>query len=353
MIASNAQKEELPGFNSNIMNVAYFCSDLFAEPCAVSIASLFENNKEFDEIEVFIIHDKISTGNQNRINIIAETYNRQIFFIPMPEPEEYFKDKKFSIATLGHTFGRMIIGNLLPDDVTRVICLDSDTLILDSLYKLWNIDLKNCYIAGVEGAPGVEIMKKTLHIEPGTLYCNAGLFLMDLVAIRHDKIEIKYQEYIKKTFNSGKLLGFYEEEVINKCTYPKILKLPPEYNLQTISIVMDYDSFIKFRGAINYYTKEEMEKAIEHPVVVHAINTFYVQKRIWEKDSDSPYASEYTYYRSKTPWEGMPQIESNRSAKQMLMKKIWHIMPKKVAFWTAALVRNKIRPFLSKQRDDE
>ena len=121
----------------------------------------------------------------------------------------------------------------------------------------------------------------------------------------------------------------------------------------TVNLVMDYDSFVKFRNPVNFYTREEMQEACDSPVIVHAINTFYVRKRIWEKNSDSPYADVYVEYRKKTPWKNTPQIVVHRSIKQTMMKQVWHIMPPKMAFAFAAWVRNVIRPMLSKKRDDE
>lgn len=122
----------------------------------------------------------------------------------------------------------MIVGKLLPETVKRVIY----------------------YVAGVDSAPGIKMMEKTLKIEPGTLYCNGGLFLMNLEAIRRDEIETRYVNYTKKVFDEGGALGAYEEEVINKCTYPRLLRLPPAYNLMTVNLVMGYQSFIRFRGAV-------------------------------------------------------------------------------------------------------
>ena len=44
----------------------------------------------------------------------------------------------FSIKNLGHTFAHMIVGQLLPEGIDRVLCIDSDMLILDNLYDLWS-----------------------------------------------------------------------------------------------------------------------------------------------------------------------------------------------------------------------
>ena len=90
-----------------------------------------------------------------------------------------------------------------------------------------------------------------------------------------------------------------------------------------------------------------------NPAIVHALNNFFVRKRYWEKDSDSPYADTYRKYRNLTPWMDLPLIEGNRSFKQRLIKSFWHWLPRSLAFWLASFVRNRIRPLLICKRDDE
>lgn len=340
-------------YQEDSLVAVYFSSNLFAEPCGVSIASLFENNKDFSSITVYIIEDKIDESNKRKIQDIAGAFGRTIITIPMPNPQKFFGDDRFTIARLGHTFGRMIIGQLLPKDVDRVLCIDSDILVLQSLRELWEMDMQDNYLAGVDTASGKAVMEKSLNIKPGTLYCNGGFFMVNLKAVRDDNLENKYKAYIQSVFDKGKRLAFYEEETMNKCAYPKVIRLDPEYNLMTVNLVMDYDSFMKFRNPVNYYSREEMEKACKNPIILHAINTFYIKKRIWEKNSDSPYADVYVEYRKKTPWNDETQITVERSLKQRFMKQIWHMMPRKIAFALAAWVRNEIRPRLNKKRDDE
>lgn len=338
--------------NKNLTAI-YFASDMFAEPCGVSLASLFESNRDFDTITVYIMEDKMSPCSRLRLEQIARNYGRTLHFLAMPDPGTYFGDPRFTPQTLGHTFGRMIVGSCLPHCVERVLCLDSDMLVLDSLLELWNTDMAGCYVAGVDSAPGEAMMKKTLHMEPGSLYCNGGLLMMDLAAVRRDGMEEKYRAYITRVFDEGGSLGAYEEEVINRCCDGHMLRLHPRYNLMTVNLVMEYDEFVRFRGAVNYYTRQEMDEAVKSPAVLHAINTFYIRKRYWEKDSDSPYADRYLHYRALTPWAQEPQICTKRSLKQRLMKDVWHWVPKKTAFFLAAFVRNEIRPRLTKKRDDE
>ena len=67
------------------MNVTYHSSDLFAPVLATSMASLFENNKSFDEIHVYIFENPLSDENKDKLNQLAGKYNRTLHFIPMPD----------------------------------------------------------------------------------------------------------------------------------------------------------------------------------------------------------------------------------------------------------------------------
>lgn len=335
------------------LKIAYIASDAFAEQCAVSIASLFDNNREFDSISVCVIEDRFSAESKERFLHLAERFGREVTFAAMPDPVEFFGDQNFSIQNVGHTFARLILGDLLPKEWKKVICLDSDMLVLGSLKELWSTDISAYYIAGVENGVGDKVMTRMLGVKPGTLYCNSGLGYVNLEAIRRDGIEKKYVEYMRSAFQNGRKISAYEEEVINKCCYPKVLKLDYKYNVMSINLVMDYDEFIKFRGAGHFYTPEEVEAAVKDPVIVHSANLFYTRKRMWEKDSDAPYTEEYFKYRRMTEWADDPVIMGNRTFKQRFMKEVWHLMPRKVAFWAASVVRNDVRPILTKQRDDE
>ena len=70
------------------MNVAYHSSNEFSPILGVSITSLFENNKDFEEINVFIIEKAINKINKEKLLKLAQSYGRNIYFIDMPEINE-------------------------------------------------------------------------------------------------------------------------------------------------------------------------------------------------------------------------------------------------------------------------
>ena len=70
------------------MNIVYYSSDLFSEMCGVAIQSLCENNKDADDINIYVVEDNISDENKKRLNNIVQHFSRKIFFIKKPEQKD-------------------------------------------------------------------------------------------------------------------------------------------------------------------------------------------------------------------------------------------------------------------------
>lgn len=335
------------------MNVVYCCSDLFSEVCAVSIASLYENNREVDRIDVYVIDDAISEKNKMRILEMAQSYGRSVTFIPLPDPSEFYHDPRFTIQSLGHTYARMILGDVLPEAVEKVISLDSDTMVLGKIDELWNVDMGEHPIAGVDDCMGKVALVKTQHLKADAVHCNAGMYVMDLNTWRKENWTNRFFEYIKSLFDKGYALGGYEEEVITKVLGERMMVLPPKFNLMTLEQVLTYKELLHFRQPLRYYSEAEIEEAKQHPIITHTTNFFYVRKRIFEENSDHPMRPQYEKYRALTPWKNEPPMTVHSTVKQRFQKNIWHWMPKSTAILLGRFVRNEIRPLLSKKRDDE
>ncbi|ODA39139.1 glycosyltransferase family 8 protein [Desulfosporosinus sp. BG] len=336
-------------YSANEINVVYCSSDLFSEVCAVAISSLFENNKHLAGINVFVIDDKISEKNKQRIYYMAARYKRNVTFIPLPDPWEFYHDERFTIKSLGHTYARMILGDIMPEYVERIISLDSDTMVLNKIDELWNTDMGNHPIAGVDDCMGKVALVKTQHLKADSVHCNAGMYLIDLSVWREEKWTEQFFEYIKNLFDKGISLGGYEEEVINKILSERMLVLHSRFNLMTLEQVLSYKELMRFREPINYYTEEEIDEAKKNPVITHTTNFFYIQKRIFEENSDHPMRKQYENYRALTPWKNDPPMTVNPTWKQFMMKKVWHMMPRAMSIRVANLVRNEVRPRLEKK----
>ncbi|MBQ9420466.1 MAG: hypothetical protein IJU30_01745, partial [Lachnospiraceae bacterium] len=56
------------------MNIVYNCDDSYAVHTAVSITSVFENNRREPKIRVFILGNRISDASKEKLSGIAARY---------------------------------------------------------------------------------------------------------------------------------------------------------------------------------------------------------------------------------------------------------------------------------------
>lgn len=321
------------------MNVFYFSSDLFANVAATSMVSLMENNKSFDYIHFYMIDDGIKEDTKKQIVDMVHNYNREIDFIPAPDPCELFCYPFKDRYQMGHSYVRMGIGSLLPRSIDRVLCLDSDTLILGNLSELWNMNMENNILAGVIDCINLKAYHKQFGLSGNEFYCNAGMFLVDLKKWRTCKIEEKIIDIIQK--RNGNIF-FFEQTLMNYCCRGKIAKLHPKYNTYTLFYAFDYKNLIRWRQPTFFYSKDETSEAIKAPVIVHLTRNFYMTSRPWVENCDHPLTDTYIEYKRKTPWTQLNK--DNRPISQIIKYKIWHCIPQWILCTLASIVYNEIRP---------
>lgn len=110
---------------------------------------------------------------------------------------------------------RAVYTKLFPE-LDRILSLDLDTIVMEDISDLWNIDMKNYCIAGVRDTP---------EFNASGLYINGGVLLQDLNNIRASKRD---EQMILK-INRVKR-DYAEQDLMNEVYRGKILELPSEYN---------------------------------------------------------------------------------------------------------------------------
>lgn len=327
---------------SKIMNVAYHSSDLFAPVLATSLASLFENNKSFDEIHVYIFEYPMNDENKCKLNALAAKYGRNLHYLPMPDIN---KTENLGLTEVKHegwffySYMKLYLDNLLPESVDRVLYLDSDILVVDDLTELWEMDLKGNVGAGVIDCLG-EKYYELLGLGENAYYCNSGMILQDLKAWRDKKIGDKVREYCKQ---NGGYVFFMEQTAFNAGTQGDILILHPKYNMYTMMELISYEELMKLRKVKRYYTKEEIAEAVTHPVIVHLTNTFLLANRAWYEGSKHPRIAEYQKYKALTPWKDEPDFPDKRKYKQKFIQFWVDHLPKSLVLSIASMLYNKNR----------
>lgn len=327
---------------ANILNIVYHSSDLFAPVLGTSMASVFENNKSMDEINIYVFENPLSDENKNRLTKLANNYGRKVFFLRMPDMN---KEQNMGLVSVGkkgwffNSYVKLYLDVYLPETVERVLYLDSDVLVVNDLTELINIDMEGHPAAAVTDCLG-EKYYSLLGLEKNTKYCNSGIILEDLKLWREKKVGDKVKDYIKK---NGGYVFFMEQTAFNGALQDDILILHPKYNTYTMMQILSYEEIKKLRKCDRFYTKEEIAEAVANPYILHLTNTFLLSNRTWYENSKHPEYSRYQHYKALTPWKDEPDFKDVRDWKQIVVQFGVDSLPRGMVLRVAEYLYNKRR----------
>lgn len=322
------------------MNVLYFCSDAFAKVAATTMTSLLENNKSFESITIYLVGDEVTETNKQFLrNIIEGKYGRKFIYIESPTPNECFEYDFKDKYQMGRTWMRLCMTRVIPESVDRVLCMDSDTLVLGDLSEMWNIDMGDNLLAGVADCVNVKAFKNHFMMEDGDIYCNAGMFLYNMEAWRKSGVEEKFKKIIQGL--NGNVF-FVEQTLLNSVCRGRIIKLPAEYNSYTLFYAFSYKNLIRWRKPTLFYTPEEVEVAKKNPKIIHYTNNFYMISRPWVENSEHPMAGEFRKYMKMIGWTDLDK--DKRTSKQKFIHGLVHAIPQGLLAYIVNFLYNTYRP---------
>ena len=165
------------------MNIAYSCNDYYVPQTGISMISLFENNKEVDDICVYLISKDISKENVDCLQKIAESYKRDFV-------EVKFNDIAYdlNLSNTGRHIATIYTKVFFPriDGVEKMIYLDSDTVVVGSLQELWDMPLEDYYMGVVETLP--TRFYEELELPKGDRFFNDGMAICNVAYCRENNL---------------------------------------------------------------------------------------------------------------------------------------------------------------------
>lgn len=295
------------------MDILYSSSDSYAFLTGISILSLLENNKGCDSIHIYIMDNHISNENRNKLIEVVEKYNREITFVPMPDMKaltgQEIDTRRWNIST----FGRLYMASALPETVHKVLNIDCDTIIVDTIEPLWNTDMTGKVFGGMLECIN-DRYRRNVGKNNGDYYLNGGIVFLNLDEVRFGNYEKKFTDYITKY---GSSLAYLDQDVLNGVVeQDKKVKLPMRYNTLSIYFYATYEQVLKIRRAKShdFYSKEEFTAAVKNPGLVHFTTCFLDGLRPWIKGNQHPYRDKFLEYKNMSPWKDTPLQEDMRSS---------------------------------------
>lgn len=329
------------------MDILYSSSDSYAFLTGISMLSLLENNKKCQEIHIYIMDNAISKDNKEKLKQIAADYSRDLLFIPMPDMKNLtgqdIDTRRWNIST----FGRLYMASLLPETVHKVLNIDCDTIILDSLEQLWDTDLTGKVFGGMLECIN-DRYRYNVGMKSGEKYLNGGVVFLNCEEVRRNYYERRFTDYIRKY---GSSLAYLDQDVLNGVVEAaKKLQLPLRYNVLSIYFYATYKQVLKIRGSDNFYSVAEYETAKAKPGLVHFTTCFLDGVRPWIEGNKHPYLDEFLEYKAMSPWANMPIQKDNRKPIIKLRSKLIKMTPRVILCPLASILHSVIIPNQNRRR---
>ncbi len=279
------------------MNIALACDNNFAPYAAEVIASVLRNDKN---VSFFLLSDDLDKENSDILTNMTHQMGGNLQIVKVDE--ELFKDFPMPDAGDGvmhikiSTYFRLFLPLLLPSTVDKLIYLDCDIVVRNSLKPMFDEDITDYYLGAVYHTDDVGINNGSfarLNIPQKQGYFNAGVLLINLDKWRNDGIYEKCVEYLHS--NADKIVN-HDQDVLNVVCGGNTKLLPCTWNCTNGFF---YQSFMRKDDRIARIYKENIDETISDPAVVH----FAYRPKPWEITCVHPYRKDFIKCLKMTPYK--------------------------------------------------
>ncbi|MBQ8501933.1 MAG: glycosyltransferase family 8 protein [Bacteroides sp.] len=291
-----------------MIHVAFNIDSNYVCHCAVTMVSLFENNRD-EHIAIHILARGLSQAEEKTLVDLATRYGNEVrFYEPDMKLLEGFTIRKFSKRISMATYYRCILSEVLPKDIDRLIYLDCDIVILGSIRPFWETPLDGLGVAAVEDVGCREAERyEVLKYPAEDSYFNAGVLLVNLAYWREHNVP---QACIDYYHTYPERILFNDQCLLNSIFHKNKVLIDLRWNVQ--------DGFYRNPKQLTEAWREKYSDALLHPFILH-----YTNRKPWEYDSQHPLRQEYFRYLDLTPWKGQRVLNNSLNR----LKRFFRLLP--------------------------
>lgn len=291
--------------NGKRMNVLYQCDDRYAAVTGVSLCSLLENNRGWEEIRIYLIDDCVRAENREKFELLARQYGRSITFLDMRGISSRL-EASGAPKWLGSyaAYGRLFAPGMIEEEIDRLLYLDSDTIVTADLGALYDMELEGNVCAMVQDIAAYKLYQHIGHRREEA-YFNSGVILFDVAAWKAMRCEAAVLPFLDRF---GGRLNFPDQDALNTIVKGKIKRISARYNLfvqfLTLGVDVNFKAYALDRKP-QYYSRAEIEEASRSAAIYH----FTSPVKPWIKDTRCALVDRWDQYLQLSPWAGMPKTE--------------------------------------------
>ncbi len=271
--------------SSEMIDIVSSCDENYAQHLAVVLKSIIHNASSPQKLRFWILTSGITEQKEQAIRTVIHSGGAAGNIL------EVDKSKVINAPISGHislaAYYRILLPELLPRTIDKVIYVDADLVVLEDIEKLASIPLGSNLVGAVLN-PRFSRWE-SLRIDPSMGYFNSGVLLVNLSQWRLENLQQQLCAVINTESASLKL---HDQDALNRVVAGRWLRLDPRWNQQ-------YSFFLvgaKMLGLSN----SEYRRLLRKPFIAH----YSGGSKPWVFSDDHPLKSAYYRYLDMTPHAG-------------------------------------------------
>lgn len=245
-----------------------FCINKLCVNLLINCMCSIDDNGGFTSYDAYILHSDLEKGDFDAINEASPSSFR-IHFIDVPDGlfDGFPTTKRYP----KQIYYRLAAAQLLPKHVDRILYMDVDTIVINSLAELYNSDFEsNIFIATTHVKKVLSMVNQIrLGIKDGVPYVNTGVMMLNLPLMRADVRMSDIREYALRYKN---VLMLPDQDILTALYGEKVKIVDAmRYNIS--------DRDISLNNSMASKPKIDLEWVRVNSTIIH----FYGRNKPWKK----------------------------------------------------------------------
>ena len=273
--------------------IACGADNRYVQPLAVMLKSALVNLSLDRAVEVYIIDGGLASTHKQ--DLLRSWNRRGVSVRWLLPPESLFTGLPLWGRMPVSTYYKLVLADMLPRTLHKVIWLDCDMVVTADLAWLWDNDLGGHHALAAQDpvVPHVSSRNGVAHYEqlgipPLTKYFNAGVMVVDLDLWRKHKIPERVFEYLRRHRES---VVFWDQEGLNAVLAGNWGELDPRWN-HSATVPCPRTSTISVSALA--------EQRLHEPWIIH----FTGNLKPWIYPAGTAFHAIYFQYLDLTAWAG-------------------------------------------------
>ena len=248
----------------------------------VLMTSIYINNPG-EIFNIYLIHSGITSEKLDRLKNDLAKFSYEIF--PIRAKDDLFSSARVTDRYPKEMYYRLLAGELLPQNLDRIIYLDPDILVINPLKDLWEMDISDYLFAAASHTGKTDMANNVNKIRLGTDtdYYNSGFLLINLKKAREEIVPEEIFAYVDRNYKN---LLLPDQDILNAMYGDKVLPIKDS--------IYNYDARNYSSSLLRSKGEEDLEWVMENTVVLH----FCGRDKPRKKNHRTRFTTLYRHYMS-------------------------------------------------------